>query len=101
MRVRIPVEMIERLEADGDYIRVHAGRRTRLPRARLSDLEERLNPELFARIQRSAIVRHDLVTAIRRHESGRAFAVLSDGREAPISKRCFARIAAALRLRSR
>jgi hypothetical protein len=30
--------MIERLEADGDYVRLHVGQRVRLMRARLGDL---------------------------------------------------------------
>ncbi|MGH8177785.1 MAG: LytR/AlgR family response regulator transcription factor, partial [Steroidobacter sp.] len=44
-RVRIPVGMIERLEADGDYVRLHVGPRVRLLRARLGTLAERLDPE--------------------------------------------------------
>jgi DNA-binding LytR/AlgR family response regulator len=98
-RVRIPVDMIERLEADGDYVRLYTGGRVRLLRARLRDLAARLDPALFVRIHRSEIVRHDLVTAIRRHESGRAFAILAGGRESPISKRYFPRIGEVLRLR--
>jgi two-component system, LytTR family, response regulator len=100
-RVRIPVEMIERLEADGDYVRLHIGQRVRLMRARLGDLAERLDPDYFVRIHRSEIVRHDLVAAIRRCESGRAFAVLSGGREIPISRRYLSQIGRALRLSKR
>ena len=74
-RVRVPVEMIERLEADGDYVRLHVGQRVRLMRARLGDLADRLDPSRFVRVHRSEIVRHDLIAAIRRHESGRTFAV--------------------------
>jgi DNA-binding LytR/AlgR family response regulator len=98
-RVRVPVEMIERLEADGDYVRLHLGQRSRLMRARLGDLAERLDPAQFVRIHRSEIVRHDLIAAIRRHDSGRAFAVLCGGREVPISRRYVARISQTLRFR--
>jgi DNA-binding LytR/AlgR family response regulator len=96
-RVRIPVDMIERLEADGDYVRLHIGPRVRLMRARLGDLAERLDPARFVRIHRSEIVRHDLIAAIRRHDSGRTFAVLSGGREVPVSRRYVSRVAQALR----
>lgn len=100
-RVRIPVEKVERLEADGDYVRLHIGRRARLMRARLGDLAGRLDPNRFVRIHRSEIVRHDMVAAIRRHDSGRTSAVLSDGREVPVSRRYLSDIAAALRLSKR
>lgn len=98
-RVRVPVAMIERLEADGDYVRLHVGQRVRLMRARLGDLAERLDPARFVRVHRSEIVRHDLIAAIRRHESGRTFAVLSGGREVPVSRRYVSRVAHALRFR--
>ena len=98
-RVRVPVEMIERLEADGDYVRLHIGQRARLLRARLGDLAERLDPAQFVRIHRSEIVRHDLIAAIRRHDSGRTFAVLCGGREVPVSRRYVARISQTLRFR--
>ncbi len=99
-RVRIPVEMIERLEADGDYVRLHVGQRVRLMRARLGDLADRLDPAHFVRIHRSEIVRHDLIAAIRRQDSGRTFAVLAGGREVPVSRRYVARIAQTLRFRN-
>jgi DNA-binding LytR/AlgR family response regulator len=98
-RVRVPVDMIERLEADGDYVRLHVGQRARLMRARLGDLADRLDPEKFVRVHRSEIVRHDLIAAIRRHDSGRTFAVLCGGREVPVSRRYVSRVAHALRFR--
>lgn len=98
-RVRVPVEMIERFEADGDYVRLHVGQRARLLRARLGDLAERLDPAQFVRVHRSEIVRHDLIAAIRRHDSGRTFAVLAGGREVPVSRRYVSRVTSALRFR--
>jgi two-component system, LytTR family, response regulator len=98
-RVRVPVEMIERLEADGDYVKLHVGQRVRLMRARLGDLADRLDPAQFVRIHRSEIVRHDLIAAIRRQDSGRTFAVLAGGREVPVSRRYVTRITQTLRFR--
>ena len=97
-RVRIPVNQVERIEADGDYVRLHVGSRVRLLRAKLGDLAQQLDPRQFVRIHRSEIVRHDLVAAIRRQESGRAFAVMPGGREVPISKRYLSQVVRALRL---
>lgn len=96
-RVRVPVEKIERLEADGDYVRLHIGQRMRLLRARLGDLAGRLDPQQFIRVHRSEIVRHDLITALRRQTSGRTFVVLEGGREIPVSRRYLSGISAALR----
>ena len=97
-RVRIPVNLVERIEADGDYVRLHVGQRVRLLRAKLGALAEQLDPRLFVRVHRSEIVRHDLVAAIRRQDSGRAFAVMPSGREIPISKRYLSRVVKTLRL---
>jgi len=97
-RVRIPVNLVERIEADGDYVRLHVGGRVRLLRAKLGELAEQLDPRLFVRVHRSEIVRHDLVAAIRRQDSGRAFAILPGGREVPISKRYLSRVVRTLRL---
>jgi DNA-binding LytR/AlgR family response regulator len=98
-RVRVPVEMIERLEADGDYVKLHVGQRVRLMRARLGDLADRLDPAQFVRIHRSEIVRNDQIAALRRHDSGRTFAVLCGGREVPVSRRYVTRITQTLRVR--
>jgi two-component system response regulator AlgR len=80
-------------------VRLHIGQRVRLLRARLGDLADRLDPAQFVRIHRSEIVRHDLIAAIRRHDSGRTFAVLCGGREVPVSRRYVARISQTLRFR--
>jgi len=98
-RVRVPVQMIERFEADGDYVRLHVGQRVRLLRARLGDLADRLDPAQFVRIHRSEIVRHDLIAAIRRHDSGRTFAPCLRNRNVPVSRRYVSRIAETLRFR--
>lgn len=98
-RVRVPVALIERLEADGDYVKLHIGQRVRLLRARLGDLAQRLDPAQFVRIHRSEIVRNDQIAAIRRHDSGRTFAVLCGGREVPVSRRYVTHITQTLRFR--
>jgi DNA-binding LytR/AlgR family response regulator len=100
-RVRIPVRMVERIEAWGDYVRLQVGDRARLLRAKLGDLERRLDPELFVRIHRSRIVRRDLITALRRNPAGRVHAVLADGTEHPVSRGQLRPLRESLRLRRR
>ncbi len=85
-RVRIPIQKIERIEAYGDYVRLRVGERERLLRARLADIEGRLDPRIFVRIHRSQIVRRDLIVALRRKPTGRIHAILADGTEHPVSR---------------
>jgi two-component system LytT family response regulator len=47
---------IDWIEAYGDYVRLHVGQQTHLLRSTLTDMEQRLKPEGFARIHRSRLV---------------------------------------------
>ncbi len=60
----VPVEDVDYLDVDGDYVAVHAGGVTHLIRDTLSALEERLDPTDFVRVHRSTIVRLDRVEAL-------------------------------------
>lgn len=60
----VPVGEIRHLEADDNYVQVHAGGAVHRVRGRLSDLEARLDPDRFVRIHRSAIVALDRVRAV-------------------------------------
>ncbi|MGD2070811.1 MAG: LytTR family DNA-binding domain-containing protein [Gemmatimonadota bacterium] len=79
VRLVRPAE-IEWIEADGNYVRVHGedGRAHRI-RRRLSELEERLVPEGFARVHRSTLVRLDAIREIRPRERGDCDIVLRGG----------------------
>ena len=52
---------IDWIGAAGNYVEMHVGRETHLVRERLSQLEERLDPEKFVRVHRSTIVRVDRI----------------------------------------
>ncbi|MCI0675913.1 MAG: ABC transporter permease, partial [Phycisphaerales bacterium] len=52
-------EEIDWIEAAGNYVRLHAGKRAHLLRETLAGLEEQLDPARFARVHRSAIVNLD------------------------------------------
>lgn len=69
--VPIPVSTIVRLEADGDYVHVHAAGRAHLITATLSSLHERLDADRFRRVHRSHVVNMDFVTAFEPCESSR------------------------------
>lgn len=64
----VSVEEIEWLEAEGNYVRLHVeGGGIHLIRASLSDLESQLDPGVFLRIHRGAIVNLDRVVSIQPH----------------------------------
>jgi two-component system response regulator AlgR len=84
--VRIASRDIDRVSAERDYMRLHVGRRSWLIHHSMNALEEGLNPELFVRIHRSAIVRKDFIAGFSRNPSGRWIARLGDGTEQPVGR---------------
>jgi len=67
MRV-VPVAEIDYVTADGPYAELHVGTHRYVIRESMQHLEEKLDPERFLRIHRSAIVRLDRVDALLRSE---------------------------------
>jgi DNA-binding LytR/AlgR family response regulator len=66
--VRVEVADIDWIEAEGDYVRLHARGQGYLLRNTLKSFQERLNSQTFIRVRRSALVRRDAVASIRRVE---------------------------------
>jgi two-component system response regulator AlgR len=84
--VRIASRDIDRVTAERDYMRLHVAKRSWLIHHSMSALEEGLNPELFVRLHRSAIVRRDFIAGFTRNASGRWIARLADGNEQPVGR---------------
>ena len=84
--VRIAARDIDRVSAERDYMRLHVGRRSWLIHHSMAALEEGLDPDLFVRLHRSAIVRKDFITGFTRNPSGRWIARLADGTEQPVGR---------------
>jgi two-component system response regulator AlgR len=84
--VRIAAKDIDRVSAERDYMRLHVGRRSWLIHHSMTALEEGLDPELFVRLHRSAIVRKDFITGFSRNPSGRWIARLGDGEEQAVGR---------------
>ena len=77
---------IDRVEAEGDYVRIHAGARSWLVRETMTAAEKRLGPRRFLRIHRSTIVNVDRVVELRSLENGDYVVRLRDGSEARLSR---------------
>jgi two-component system LytT family response regulator len=85
-RVVVPVPEIDWIEGDTYYVRVHAHGRVHLLRERLSRLEAQLDPAMFHRTHRSAIVRLDLIREVISESQYSFTAVLATGARAPVSR---------------
>jgi DNA-binding LytR/AlgR family response regulator len=77
---RLPVEAIDLIEAQGDYVNLHVGDDMHLVRDTVSSLESRLNPGLFVRSHRSFLVNMSRVRGIRRKAGGQMELTLITGR---------------------
>ncbi|MFN2567210.1 MAG: LytR/AlgR family response regulator transcription factor [Gemmatimonadaceae bacterium] len=77
---------VDWIEAEGDYVRVHAGGRGHLLRETMSAMEARLDPSHFARIHRSAIVNVERIRELRPHPNREYTIVLRDGTQLKLSR---------------
>lgn len=84
--VLLKVDEIDFIEADGNYAKLHAGRKAHLLREKMSDLEGRLDPARFVRIHRSIIVNLDRIKEMQPHFNGDYIVVLQDGRQLRLSR---------------
>jgi two-component system LytT family response regulator len=85
----VPVAKIDYIVASGPYAELHVGEKTHIIRERMQTLEERLDPERFFRIHRSAIVRLDLVETLLRGAGGDYAVQLRGGVRLKVSRSRF------------
>lgn len=86
-RVRVPVDRIEWVEAEGDYVRLHAGEAGGSIRMTLSAAERMLGPHGFIRVHRSVLARSSAIVALERTRSGALRAELRSGAKVPVGRR--------------
>lgn len=83
----LPVRDIVRLAADGNAVAIHTKRGTYSVRATLESFEDRLDPQLFARVHRSHVVNIDEIAEVHPWFHGDQKLVLRDGVEVAWSRR--------------
>jgi len=84
--VRIPVSDLDWISAERDYVKLHARGQSYLLRETISNLESRLDPELFIRVRRSVLARIDRVTGIRKAGYGDFRVALTSGDEVRVGR---------------
>ena len=85
MRV-VPVAQIDYVTASGQYVELHVGTHRYIIRESMQHLEERLDPEHFVRVHRSAIVRLSLVDTLLRSEGSDYQVQLKGGVRLPVGR---------------
>ena len=91
-RIRVPTGEIDWIEADKDYVRVHAGPRSFLVHALIGSVEGRLDPAEFMRVHRSAIVRLDRIRSVHRRRYGVLDVELAQGTTVRVGRKYAPRI---------
>jgi len=82
----IKTDEIDWLEAEGNYVRLHAGKDSYLLRDTISSLEKQLDPKLFVRVHRSAIVNIDRIKEMQPWFHGEYRIILNAGIELTLSR---------------
>ncbi|HEY8188976.1 MAG TPA: LytTR family DNA-binding domain-containing protein [Pyrinomonadaceae bacterium] len=77
---------IDWIEAEGNYVSVHSGKRSHLLRETISSLEAQLDPKKFVRIHRSSIVRLDFIRELQPWFHGEYRVILQDGTQLTLSR---------------
>ncbi len=82
----LEINDIDWVQAEGNYVSVHAGKKAHLLRETITSLESQLDPKKFLRIHRSAIVRIDRIKELQPWFHGEYHIVLHDGTELTLSR---------------
>jgi two-component system, LytTR family, response regulator len=88
----IPMDKIDYLESQDDYVSIRAGGRSYLKEQTLSDLEALLDVHAFVRIHRRYILNIARLARIELTAKDSRIAILTDGAKLPISRSGYARL---------
>ena len=77
---------IDWIEADGDYLTVHAGRARHVMRETMKDIEQSLDPARFVRVHRSTIVNIGRIRGLEPYYRGEYVVILQDGTKVKLSR---------------
>lgn len=83
---------VDRLEADGNYVVIHAGGQSYRLRESLEGLAKRLDEQRFARVHRAHVVNIDRIREIQPWDNGDYRIVLKDGSFVNFSRRYRSRL---------
>lgn len=88
----LPVDQIDYLEAQDDYVAIHVGSRSWLKTRSLAEIEAELPPGRFVRIHRSYVLNLDRLTRVELVARESRVAILKGGKELPVSRAGYGRL---------
>lgn len=88
----LPVSEIRWIAAEENYVRICTGSETHLLRETMARIEERLDPRMFLRVHRSAIVNLHYVKEVRTQANSEFSVILVSGQRVSMSRSYHARI---------
>ncbi|MGA2595799.1 MAG: protein kinase [Bryobacteraceae bacterium] len=88
----IPIERLDYVEAQDDYVSLHSEGKNYLKQQTISSLESSLDPQQFVRIHRSYIVNLERVSRIEPYTKDSRIAILADGTQLPVSRAGYDRL---------
>ncbi|MFN8587138.1 MAG: response regulator [Candidatus Eisenbacteria bacterium] len=88
----IPADKVDYLEAQDDYVAIHAEGKSWLKHQTLAELEQSLDPARFVRVHRSYVVHVERIARIEPYAKDSRVAILHDGRELPVSRGGYQRL---------
>ncbi len=89
----IPVEKIDYVEAQDDYVGFKADGKMYLKDQTLASVEGQLDPARFVRIHRSYILNIERIARVELYAKDSRIAILRDGTKLPVSRAGYARLA--------
>jgi len=92
----VPMNKVDYLEAQDDYVAVHSEGKTYLKQQTLSSLETALDQSAFVRIHRSYVLNVERLSRLEPYGRDSKLAVLRDGTQLPVSQAGLARLSKVL-----
>jgi DNA-binding LytR/AlgR family response regulator len=84
--VRVDLDRIDWIRAEGEYVRLMVGEDSYLHREPIASILTRLDEERFVRIHRSYIVNREKLTTIRRRATGSYEVLLGESEKIPVGR---------------
>ena len=88
----VPVERLDWIEAQDDYVAIRADGKTHLKPQTLAEIAAGLDPARFVRIHRSYVLNVERLARLELYAKDSRVAILKDGKELPVSRAGYARL---------
>jgi two-component system, LytTR family, response regulator len=88
----VPVDKLDFVEAQDDYVCLHAEGKRYLKEQTMAELETLLDPKRFVRIHRSYILNIERIARVELYAKDSRIAILQNGTKMPVSRSGYARL---------